>query len=52
MDMTQGYHVMVGYDNLIFGNAIPMTGGTDGILAGDPRLKNSHGKGSDELQSS
>ncbi|XPS68443.1 hypothetical protein M3J09_000731 [Ascochyta lentis] len=41
-DTTQGYHVMVGYDNLIFGSAIPITGGADGILAGDTRLKTSH----------
>lgn len=39
--MTQGYHVMVGYDNLIFGNAIPVTGGADGVLAGDARLETS-----------
>lgn len=25
-DVTQGCHVMVGYDSLIFGNAIPATG--------------------------
>ena len=37
--MTQGYYVMVGYDNLIFGNAVPETGGDNGILAGDARLE-------------
>lgn len=37
--MTQGYYIMVGYDNLIFGNAVPETGGADGILARDARLK-------------
>lgn len=41
-DVTQGCHVMVGYDSLIFGNAIPATGVTDGILAGDARLKTLH----------
>ena len=39
-DMTQGYHVMVGYKSLIFGHADPEMGGGDGILAGDARLKN------------
>jgi len=29
---------MVGYDNLIFGSQIEMSGGSDGILAGDKRL--------------
>ncbi|KZM22513.1 uncharacterized protein EKO05_0009682 [Ascochyta rabiei] len=37
-DMTQGYYVMVGYDNLIYGNAIPEIGGADGILAEDARF--------------
>lgn len=32
---------MVGYDNLIFGRAIPGTRGTDGVLLGDGQLKTS-----------
>jgi hypothetical protein len=38
-DVAAGYHVMFGYDNLIFGHGIPTTGGGDGVLAGDARLK-------------
>ncbi|KAJ4309788.1 hypothetical protein N0V94_008766 [Neodidymelliopsis sp. IMI 364377] len=38
-DVTVGYHVMFGYDNLIFGPGIPTTGGGDGVLAEDARLK-------------
>jgi hypothetical protein len=32
---------MCGYDNLIFGAAIPGLGGGDGILPGDARLSTS-----------
>ncbi|KAF2630007.1 hypothetical protein BU25DRAFT_312636, partial [Macroventuria anomochaeta] len=39
VDMTQGYQVMVGYDNLIFGHAVPEMGGGDVILARGTRLK-------------
>ena len=45
MDLVEGYHVMVGYDNLIFGKGISGIGGTDGILAGDGRLNVSEGSG-------
>ena len=31
-------HVMVGYDNLIFGSGIDTSGGSSGILPSDPRL--------------
>jgi len=30
---------MVGYDNLIFGNKINSSEGSDGILPSDPRLR-------------
>jgi hypothetical protein len=37
VDLVKGYHVMVGYDNLIFGSGVPGVG-RDGVTAGDPRL--------------
>lgn len=37
MDLVKGYHVMVGYDNLIFGPAVPGAG-RNGIAVGDSRL--------------
>jgi hypothetical protein len=30
---------MVGYDNLIFGDGISTSGGMDGVMPGDERLK-------------
>ncbi|KAL1602632.1 hypothetical protein SLS60_006049 [Paraconiothyrium brasiliense] len=32
--------VMAGYDTLIYGSKIETSGGTDGILPGDPRFNN------------
>ncbi|KAH8727193.1 hypothetical protein GQ44DRAFT_130319 [Phaeosphaeriaceae sp. PMI808] len=37
VDLEKGYHVMGGYDNLIFGPGLPGVG-KDGIMAGDSRL--------------
>ncbi|KAH7095250.1 hypothetical protein FB567DRAFT_24062 [Paraphoma chrysanthemicola] len=37
VDLIKGYHVMVGYDNLIFGAGIPGMG-KDGLGRGDSRL--------------
>jgi hypothetical protein len=37
VDLVQGYHVMVGYDNLILGRGVP-SAGSDGILTDDSRL--------------
>jgi hypothetical protein len=37
VDVVKGYHIMAGYDNLIFGAAVPGLG-KDGIMAGDARL--------------
>ncbi|KAF2031831.1 hypothetical protein EK21DRAFT_87656 [Setomelanomma holmii] len=37
VDLVKGYHVMVGYDNLIYGAGIPGMG-KDGIMPGDSRL--------------
>lgn len=36
--MIKGYQVMCGYENLIFGAAIPGLGGANGIMRGDSRL--------------
>ncbi|KAH9879860.1 hypothetical protein J1614_001884 [Plenodomus biglobosus] len=38
VDIVKGYHVMVGYDNLIFGPKIRGQSGSDGIMKGDERL--------------
>ncbi|PSN65186.1 hypothetical protein BS50DRAFT_575250 [Corynespora cassiicola Philippines] len=38
VDMTVPYSVMVGHDNLIFGKAVESSGGSDGVLRGDPRF--------------
>tara|TARA_R110002003_G_scaffold1113_3_gene22424 strand:+ start:10838 stop:11050 length:213 start_codon:yes stop_codon:yes gene_type:complete len=37
VDLFKGYHVMVGYDNVIFGAGIPRMG-NDGIMKGDSRF--------------
>lgn len=37
--MAGPIHVMAGYDNLIFGSKIETSGGEDGILPTDRRLK-------------
>lgn len=37
-DVDDGMHVMVGYDNLIYGSNIATSGGCDGILPSDPRI--------------
>ena len=37
VDLVKGYHIMAGYDNLIFGAGVPFLG-SDGIMAGDSRL--------------
>ncbi|KAF2274016.1 uncharacterized protein EI97DRAFT_347685, partial [Westerdykella ornata] len=37
VDLTKGYQIMCGYDNIIYGAGIPGVG-TDGILPGDSRL--------------
>lgn len=37
VDLVKGYHIMAGYDNVIFGAGIPGVG-SDGIMAGDARL--------------
>ncbi|ORX98245.1 hypothetical protein BCR34DRAFT_606992 [Clohesyomyces aquaticus] len=39
VDMTKGYHIMLGYVNLILGQGVKDEGGKDGILKGDGRLK-------------
>jgi hypothetical protein len=38
VDASAAMHVMAGYDNLIFGDAIDAAEGRDGILLGDERL--------------
>ncbi|CBX98198.1 hypothetical protein LEMA_P096070.1 [Plenodomus lingam JN3] len=38
VDLVKGYHVMAGYDNLIFGPKIRGESGSDGIMKGDKRL--------------
>jgi hypothetical protein len=38
VDLVEGYEIMAGYDNLIFGRGVPGCG-TDGILEADGRLK-------------
>lgn len=38
VDASVAMHVMAGYDNLIFGDAIDASEGRNGILPGDPRL--------------
>ncbi|KAF9730029.1 hypothetical protein PMIN04_012799 [Paraphaeosphaeria minitans] len=38
-DVDDGMHVMVGYDNLIYGSHITTSGGCDGILPSDPRIE-------------
>lgn len=38
VDLEKGYDIMVGYDNLVFGNGIESSGGKDGILSADSRL--------------
>ncbi|KAI8939337.1 hypothetical protein NX059_003128 [Plenodomus lindquistii] len=44
VDLTKGYHVMAGYDNLIFGPQIPgLQGGSDGLMKGDARMNVSEG---------
>jgi hypothetical protein len=37
VDLVKGYHIMAGYDNVIFGAGVPGVG-SDGIMAGDARL--------------
>jgi hypothetical protein len=37
VDLVEGYSVMAGYDNLIFGAGVPGLG-SNGILKGDERL--------------
>jgi hypothetical protein len=37
VDLVEGYEIMAGYDNLIFGRGVPGCG-TDGILEADGRL--------------
>jgi hypothetical protein len=37
VDLVEGYSVMAGYDNLIFGPAVPGMG-SDGLMKGDERL--------------
>lgn len=39
VDVGSPMHVMAGYDNLIFGDAIGASEGKDGILLGESRLK-------------
>jgi len=38
VDLVKGYHVMAGYDNLIFGPSFPGHSRSDGILQGDKRM--------------
>jgi hypothetical protein len=38
VDLVEGYEIMAGYDNLMFGMGVPGWG-TDGILEADERLK-------------
>lgn len=37
--MTKGMNIMVGYDNLIMGDRSLISGGKDGIMPSDSRLK-------------
>jgi hypothetical protein len=37
VDLVKGYHIMAGYDNVIFGAGVSGVG-SDGIMAGDARL--------------
>lgn len=37
VDLVEGYHIMGGYDNLVYGAGLPGTG-TNGVVPGDPRL--------------
>jgi hypothetical protein len=37
VDLVEGYSVMAGYDNLIFGPGVPGLG-SDGVMKGDERL--------------
>lgn len=37
MDLVKGYHIMAGYDNLVYGARVPGIG-SDGIMPGDSRL--------------
>jgi len=37
VDLVKGYHIMAGYDNVIFGAGVPGVG-RDGIMAGNARL--------------
>jgi hypothetical protein len=41
VDASAAMHVMAGYDNLIFGDAIDASKGKNGILPSDPRLVHS-----------
>ncbi|OAG11158.1 uncharacterized protein CC84DRAFT_1132697 [Paraphaeosphaeria sporulosa] len=42
VDGAMKLQVMAGYDTLIYGSGIRTSGGTDGILPGDPRFNNGH----------
>ncbi|KAF2709520.1 hypothetical protein K504DRAFT_432160 [Pleomassaria siparia CBS 279.74] len=42
VDVTAGFQIMGGYDQLIFGAKIHDSAGHDGILSNDPRLKSGY----------